>query len=397
MTNTDAWNHLTKDLPTPQAWIDLGYLGLISIAMERRVWFGSGGREVYPNLFMAFVGPPGKGKSFVLTEMRRVLSGIRDENRPMVVQDGELVPRCYFNFSPDTTTFEGALTDISRNTKLVEIDGRRKSQAPYAVLLSELNSFIRLDHSQIPKALLKFYDCEDYEYKPKHGPPDIIRNSAMQVIGGATMEFLEDGYKKGIFNDGFTARFIWSFENRKRHSNFEVSTVSDEQLRCREQLIEWIGRLTKVSGQLSYSEETSEFLQQWYSETHTPAEDAAPRHLQDYMARKAMHLRKLAICVHFAENDSRVIGIESFKKALAILERLEPNLAAFKVIGRNTMAKHQLRVLDYISTRDGVAFNELLINFNIDMKRDELQETLNVYMLTGQLKEQNGKYYANRR
>lgn len=396
MTNKEAWDTLTADLPSPQAWVDLSLYGLISIALERRVWFGNGGREVYPNLFMAFVGPPGKGKSFILTEIRTILKAVKSESRT-VVEDGAIAKGSYFNFSPDTSTFEGTLSDMSKLTKMVKVDGKQVMQAPYAVLLSELNSFIRLDHEQITKALLKFYDCEDYEYKPKHGTPDILRKTAMQVIGGATMEFLEEGYKKGIFNDGFTSRFIWSFESKKRNSNFEVSTVSAEQLRCRQSLVDYVYKLLEVSGQCTYDQETADWLQHWFAEIHSPAEDMAPRHLQNYMARKAMHLRKMALCLHFSESLSTKIPLSAFQKALELLERLEANLSAFKIIGRNKLAKHQLDVLEYIRSREGVTFAELLINFMVEIKLEELQETISLFTITGQLVQKGDKYYAQRR
>lgn len=403
MTNKESWDLLTKDLPSHQSWLDLTFLGMISAALERRVWYGSGGREIFCNLFIAIVGPPGSGKTMATNEVKRILHGVKDEQK-QTVEDGALVRAPYFTTAPDTTTFEGSLADMSKHTKFFTHEGKKRAQVPYLLLLSELNSYIRLDHTQIPKALLKFYDCENYEYKPKHGSPDIIRNSCVTIIGGATMQFLRDGYDKGIFDDGFAARFVWSFESgpSNRPVNFELCELSDEQIEARKRLIAWVEKLTKVSGKLTYSAATGEFLQNWFAGEHQEEKASAPDYMQYYMSRKGMHLRKLAACIHFSENDSMEISQESFERALALLKKLEPGLAAFVAVGRNPLIGVYRKAVDYIRGRDGVTREELLLQFMSDFvnPRRDVDEMLVVLCVTNKINliRKNGKelYYASR-
>lgn len=402
MTNLEAWNLLTSNLPSPQLCVDAGVLGLVSAALERRVWLGNG-RPVYPNLYIALSGRPGCGKTLVLNEIKIILQSIRDKTKT-IVEDREMRPGYFYNIGPDTITFEGMITDMCRKAKMVTIEGKQTTSTPYVLLLSELNSFIRLNNEQVPKAMLKYYDCEDYEYVTKHGPPDFVRKTALTVVGGCTMTFVEEGYKKGIFTDGFSARFVWIFASNKRRVSFEVDNMTEEQLAARAQLVGWTEKLSKITGQVTYSASTKDFLEHWMQHVHAPEEEIAPVHMQNYMGRRAIHLRKLAMCFHFLESDSLVISTEAFQRALAFLATIEPGLGAFRIVGKNPLAGIAREVFETIQKHgiNGITYNEIMLHHMSDIqRREELTEILEIGKVTGQLTDKlidgKVKYYAANR
>lgn len=354
--------------------------------MERRVWYGSSGREVFLNVFIALVGRPGVGKSFVLSEIRNILRQIRDPERGTVIENRAMVPAPAFNIGPDTVTFEAMIADMCRLSKAFKLDGRMHAQAPYLLLLSELNSFIREYNEQIPKALLKFFDCEDYDYLTKGGGMETVKRSAVTIIGGATMDFIHDAYKKNIFDNGFSSRFLWIFDNQKRPSSFEVCELSAEQLASRQAVIDWCKALYKVAGKLSYDNDTKAYLEHWKDKVHEPAEEQAPEYMQHYMARKPIYLRKLAGCIHFSRNMDLTLTRQDFDDALALLSRIETGLVAFTTVGRNPMAAVQRKLLATLKQhKEGLDEGGIMCRHMSDLNLEELRQCIEVMKLTGQI------------
>ena len=69
--------------------------------------------------------------------------------------------------------------------------------------LTELNSLFTRHSEQIPKMMLKTYDCEDYEYDTKHQGHDLVRNTCVNLIAGTTPAILKEAERFYIFDDGF--------------------------------------------------------------------------------------------------------------------------------------------------------------------------------------------------
>jgi len=108
MTNLEKWNFYLKDLESPQVFLDWTFYGMISAALQRRLWIGSfGKKEIYPNLYLIFIGPAGVGKSIAANEAKSLFKsfdGFNDKGRPTSI----------IKTAPDSVTLE-ALTRFLHN------------------------------------------------------------------------------------------------------------------------------------------------------------------------------------------------------------------------------------------------------------------------------------------
>jgi Protein of unknown function (DUF3987) len=69
---------LTESIASPRIFRQWAAIGILSGAMERRLWVHTKGSNLYPNLYTILVGPPGVGKSAVLSQAERFLRAVPD-------------------------------------------------------------------------------------------------------------------------------------------------------------------------------------------------------------------------------------------------------------------------------------------------------------------------------
>src|SRR3954468_5357256 len=79
-------------LASPQIFRQWAAIGILSGVMERRLWVHTKGSNLYPNLYTVLVGPPGVGKSAVLSQVERFLRAVPDIHvAPSSVSSASLV------------------------------------------------------------------------------------------------------------------------------------------------------------------------------------------------------------------------------------------------------------------------------------------------------------------
>ena len=68
----------TAVLPSPELFRRWTAISLISSVLERKVWTRTKGTQLFPNQYIILVGPPGVGKSVVLSQAERMLRALTE-------------------------------------------------------------------------------------------------------------------------------------------------------------------------------------------------------------------------------------------------------------------------------------------------------------------------------
>jgi len=381
MTNYKKWLLYTKDLPSPQSYIDFGFYWLISACLQRRVWYYSGDHSLRVNMFVVFVAPPALGKGLVLGRINSLLRHHKyEKGRPVQTNAGPEFPPL-FPVSADSITFEELMADIASSMRMwLSPDKHVFKHTSYAFLLEELSSLFKRKTEDVVKFLLNAYDAKEqgYEYKTKHQGKDIIRALCVSFLAGTQFDFLKDAHKSGLFGEGFSSRTIFLFENYKRSSKFHISEETEDQKVAKHDLLAWLKTLSNVYGQLTYGEETYEWLEHWHKTELEEQRSRASERMLHYLGRKPVTLLKLAAAMHFAENLNMVIPLKTFQKAAALLASVEVQMdAGLNFTGRNELYRYTVKILELIRKRpSGLSKSEIVLEMAIDMTLDEIETCL---------------------
>lgn len=331
-TNLERWRYFTKDLESPDLYIDWTFYATISAALERRVAFERWpheeiGRAIFANLYTIFIGPPGVGKSTAAAwslDLFRSFGGFKS------LDD---MHRRKINVAPSSTSLEGLYRFMAEHSKTVALppdapvdDPKQKHvlTTPIAFFaVDELATLFHTNTDDIVNFLSQGFDCGDFHRQTKTQGVDFLKSMCVTLLGCATPDWVKTVSKNGLLKQGFAARTIFVWGGGKRHlcarPQYTPPQIAEFKL-----IRTHVEKLLKVYGRVECTPEASEWLDAWYLKDGETLPKGRDKILIDYYARRRVHLIKLAIVMHFADNfTSYTLTVEDFKRALALLLRTE--------------------------------------------------------------------------
>jgi hypothetical protein len=408
MSIYESWNHYLRELESPQQFIDWTLLWCVGSALQRRVYMGDYRQDpIFANGFTIFVAPPGIGKSMPARKAgSQILKHFRYIDPVKIEKTGLPPDKCWtdtISFSADNTTMESLIQQLNMTTRAVRmplpnehgnIVEQTTFHASLSMLLSEeMTSLFKPNNEGIAEALNQWYDAQDYHYKTKHQGEDKISNICVSFLGCTTPDKMKGLMARGILQNGFTARCIPIYADRKRHDCFQYVYTDDMQ----EALLvvrKHIKMLTEVKGEVKFTTEAQQYLKEYYEgsseivarkrageNVKTPREAARinfDKRTDDYYGREKMHIYKTSIQLHFMETyGSMVIELDTVKKAMQWLKKVEIDMhKALASSGKNPLADYYKAVYDSIVDNNGLTLIQMKIAFSEDLEDIELLAVL---------------------
>lgn len=398
----------TRDLESPESYIRWSFYHMISSALQRRVWLRPNRLTGHPthnslfcNLFVLLIGPPSTGKG---RSIKQEISILKHPSHNRTLQDGRVVSN--INVAADATTLEALYRRLAESVAAVKfptnIDGKEGSgisaHCSCTFLVEELGILIRQKAQDTVSFLCGAFDCGDVTYDTKHSKTDKILNCWVSIIAGTYPEFIRDNQE--LIAQGLMSRIIIVYEDQKRFSR-RFKGIGVDQQRCYDELLEHTKKLsTTTCGEVTFSKDADDYIERIYPtlDNKSTRINKDPR-LDNYYGRKNIHLEKLAMVMHFSERwDSMEVGVESVVRAERELASVEVRMAdAFKFAGKNLGYEVSLQIKRYVESRnkEGVSYRKLLLEFTRDLSKLQFDETLQIMITTGQLRNNNGLYFTS--
>lgn len=347
-TNFDRYKNYCACLETTPLYVEFSWYNLISACLQRRVWLGKHeANRIYANLYLIFVGDPGTGKTVATRVNLYLLNRFKTVNK---ANKEELkIP-----IAPDTIGVEALIRKLAYGTKMFMVNGVPYVQAPLTFLAEELANLFKKDDQQLVKFLLQGYDCGDYtkELKgaEKFNNVESVFNMCINFLGATTPENMTDFMARGLLSDGFLGRaiFIYGGRPQEKKTFFEPNFDQVVDLKYIE---DYCRCLTELCGEVEFSKEAREYLEDWYQNKNIILNE--DRKLLHYYGRKKINAIKLSIIQHFCETkDSLVVEVESVKKALEALARIELTMhLALASVGRNPIHYLSEQIAYYLAEK----------------------------------------------
>ncbi len=401
------WRVLTRNLSSPEVYIEAGFYSLVAAALQRRVWHGSRLDEapLFPNLYMLLSGDPGLGKGLVTDTLLDILS--QDEyvpKKPDGSIDVELqsnllarkmkdgTPTLTIPIAPQNITFEKLTLNMSKASRTVRVKppypaGIKNGvymHASLLFLLDELESFLHKDADQTAKFLETVYNAKNYDRETKHHGDDRIRNCCLNMVAGVQPVRFRKLIARGVLGSGIISRTTVVHADAERQRMPRKEAYSPEQLAARQALIAYVKRLSEVFGMCVETDDARAWFNDFWNNEQANRVNRSPV-LKEYYARKNQHMHKIAMLAAFAReveinaDGNYTLTVSDYETALRVLGGWEKDMhKAFEDAGDNKIGNKASSVEAVLKTANrGLTFDELFIYMMKDLRREELTELLN--------------------
>jgi len=317
----DRFVEHTEGFPTPLIYRRWGAIHTLAGLLERRVWTVTAGRELYPNLFVLLVGPPGVGKSDILREASKMWKSMRD-----------LAGGRKLHVAPDNVTKAKLIKTLeAASTRLVLSDTQLLEYHSLQVVSSEFSVFLPEYDKTFMSVLTQLFDClDDYSEGRISTGDTAIPNPQLHMIGGTTPGYMATTFPEAAWTMGFSSRLIMVyhgeavevdlFGEQKRSNSLWDDLVHDAKL------------FMNLYGKLEWTPEAIELITSWNKTGRLPV----PSHpkLTTYNTRRIIQVIKLCIIASVSRSNELIIREDDVATAIAWLleaEQFMPEI--FKEMG----------------------------------------------------------------
>lgn len=440
------WRNYTRDLPSPDSFIDFGFYYLIGCCLQRRVWTGASHEPIFPNQMQMLVADPGIGKGRVTDVISDVLhyhylplrnthavereeldkkGELKDrqmaegtelynkqviaEGRPDMVimsednankKESPTIDRpLLFPIAADATSYQALIKAIAKakRRKDVAISPLCKNgiytHSSICFILDELSSLLRKQTEDTVNFLVQAYGCKDYKYETIGRGIDIIQKCCVSLIAGTTPDFVNRVFKADLVGQGWASRSWFIFEFKNRFVRPIPSELDEEQKTDYTNILARAKELSTLYGYCKLSPEAEKFYKDYITDFTLNPRSNYNHKLKDYYARLGLHILKLAMAIHFADSNEMELPKGAIIKAIDMLDSVHDRMHfALSADKGNPLAKVSDEVLKHLRKSGSQTFTELHFAFWDDLKESELRELLNAQVSFGNIVGESGEY-----
>ena len=315
-----AYMDYARDYFCPDSFHLWTGLSIMAGSLERKVWLTRSDKNTYYcNLFVLLVGHPGQGKSTALN------AGVKLLERVKIERDEK------FNILPNQVT-EAMFLELMQDGKTsFNYKDHVFWQCAGYYYASEASSELRNIFGDFLAALTNMYDCPQIWRKQIKGRPEpiILSNVCLNMLAGATFDYLKQLVNEESVMGGFASRLIYVIEKDKklREPSWEPKTnklISHEYM---QKIQDDLVQIHNLSGPMSVTPGFAKAYSDWFASFDQSLIDLKSNRLQSLMTRKHTNLVKLCMLMSVSESDSLLIEKSHFDRALLMLEEVSKDVS----------------------------------------------------------------------
>lgn len=333
MSFIDDYLTFCKAGESPEIFDKFSALGVLSTITGRKIYTDMGIFNVYPNLYIVYVAPPGHRKS---ASMRIAQGLLRRLDAPLAAE---------------ATSSQKLIEDmVDHWESYTAPDGRAMVHTPLCACINEMSNFFGTSLHQMADFLTDIYDEEEvYEYKIKHGNSTKIEKPYFVLLGCTTPNWIAMRLKDDVISGGFSRRTIFVYEN-ERGPRIPRPNPTDKQKdalqRCYKRGLE----IQKIIGQFEWTDAGMEYHDNWYINLQIPDDPI----LAGYYESKQIQVIKIAMLLSVSESNNLKLDKCHFEKALQFLAPVEEKLGrVFESVGRNELSAVSNQAVDILKNAGG--------------------------------------------
>lgn len=313
-------------------------MGVVSAALQRRVFMQWGHDTIYPNQYIILVGPSGQSRKGAALGIGRQFL-----NRLDIPMGGQSMTR-----EALIRLQKESLSDF-RDPDTDEI----LYQCPLVCVADELQVLLGQKDVGLLADLTDWYDSRDkWGYYTKTQGRDIIQGLCFTLLAGTAPDWLPTIFPQEAIGGGFTSRALFIVEGQKGKIVADPN-ATPINVELEEQLVEDLLRIYDLKGEMTFSKEAHDAYVEWYTKDETDIRNGKlpitdPK-FGGYLARRATHIKKISMALSASRSSDRVITLADFNDAKTIMLQAERGMAkAFSSLGGSRLAVVTELVISYI-------------------------------------------------
>ena len=357
----EAYLAYTNSTESPYLYREWSALSTVAAALQRKCYLEWGLFDVYPNLFVALVGPSGTGKTVAMRPARDLLREIG------------------VNIVAQRITPEGLYREMRKAT-IDYIDPKSNKvylHSSLTVHSSELAVFLGYQNRQFISDLCDLYDCDDeWEYKTKNPElTDKVYGVYLNILGGITPSVLQAVLPKEAIGGGLTSRIVAVYEE-KPEKIVPIPFLTSEQTSLHDHLVSDLLDINQMAGKFRTTKEFIDKYIDWYIAAHKKKPFDNPQ-FDGYFTRRHLQVLKMSMIVSAAEGQDMIINEKHLRYATNLLQRTEVKMPhTFAGVGESRTAKALVSIMSYIGQMGETTEKELNRLFYSDADRKTIHEIL---------------------
>jgi hypothetical protein len=352
-------------------------LSVIASCLRKKVFLGIGRINIYPNMYVVFVGPPGEPrKSQAISFGTEFLSQIPD-----------------IITSADAITPQALIEDLEKSAIDEQMpDGSTYQHASLTITSKEFESFIgaKKDNTTMITYLTDLFDAQKipWKYRTKHAGNNVIPSVFLNLLAATTPESIASSLPSSAIGTGLTSRimFIWA---DKRAKTVCYPEETPEEIILKEKLLKDLYLISRMVGEFQFSTDCRGRFKEWY-DNYSP--NSRTRICKDnaftgWYARKPLYILKLAIIYSAAMASNMIVEWNHIQSATITIEDAElsmPNV--FKAVGRSNIAADVDLVVDIVRVRKWITEKQLLSLVWRDIDSNKLDNVVATGIRSGKIR-----------
>lgn len=353
----------------PKKFLKWAGISVIAGALERKTWILYKGAQVYPNLFIMLVGPPGSGKSKSASEAVKYLSHVPN-----------------IHFTPNIMTQASLIKDLEDAGLKKEFNFKNTVYRMSAVYIhaGEATNTLGENYGSVIKILTDLYDCgyngwhrdRHWHKATKTSGDERIFNPCINMLACTTIEWLTDFIDIKDLRGGFSSRNIFVYEPSY---NTDLVTWQDDDDEINVGFNKNLGLdlqdINKLKGKFSVSAEVKEKAPLIEQNISKELDIDRGNKFNHFKVRKFWNILKISQVLSAAESSRMVIEWRHFNEAHQMLNEFMEDLPElFNNIGRNREAPVLAEMRKWIKDHDWFTQAQFMQEFQTEMRPKDIMD-----------------------
>ncbi len=316
----DTYMKYTFQSEAPDSYHIWSAISIIAACLQRKVWLDWGFFDIFPNLYIILVGPPGARKNIAINIAVSLTRGVKG-----------------VMFASDCTTGPALVEAIKECEAVTEFEnGKKVKHSSITIVSKEFINFIHVDDHMMTWLTDLFDTHEEWKYRTKGRGTYPIEGVWVNLLGGITPTGFTKVVPDEVIGEGFPSRVVFVVEEGPRKLTAKPKMTAAE-IELRNALTHDLRIISLIKGEFHLDEEADAWFVQWY-EHPKPNVFRDDKRFSGYFARKHIHLLKTAMVVSACISSNKIITKLHLEHALDLLNGTEGSMIeAFSSTGRSLL------------------------------------------------------------